>query len=701
MHSLLSRLGGLSAALSLVGRPVFIASIAVSALIIGVRQFGILQELELKYFDQLIQLRPDEAPDPRLLIVTVTQEDIDALGKWPTTDKTLDQVLENLEKDQPRVIGLDIYRDVPVEPGNLELTTHLQANNNIIAVCKDGSSGEQGVGPPPTVAENRLGFSDIVVDPDGIVRRNLLTMTPEPKSVCPVNTSFDLQLALHYLEKEPVKLQPNPQGYLQLNSTIFTPLKADTGGYENINARGYQVLLNYRSRANVAQTVNFTDVLKGGVEPSWVKDRIVLIGVTASSSNDFFNTPYSRGDQQDLRMPGVLVHAQNVSQILSAVLDHRALIWTWAPWGEMLWVWGWSLVGGVLAWRINPWLLLVVGGATVVGLVGVCYVILTQGGWVPLVPPELALVATGACIVSYRGYRNLEQQSLITGIESQLEEQANFSLRGRYKIINRIGSGSFGKTYLAEDTDMPGKTYCVVKQLNPTHNDKKFLKIARRLFHTEAETLEKLGRHDQIPQLLAYFEQDQEFYLVQEFIKGNTLSEELIPGKCLTESQTVALLKDVLEVVDFIQSYNVIHRDIKPANIMRRESDGRLVLIDFGAVKLLQTKIADAQESYTVAIGTSGFAPPEQLSGLPEFSSDIYALGMLSIQALSGRSPTRLRRDWTTSKVMWRDYAQVSDELAAILDKMVCYDCRQRYQSAAEVLHELEHLLDRTADHQQ
>ena len=169
------------------------------------------------------------------------------------------------------------------------------------------------------------------------------------------------------------------------------------------------------------------------------------------------------------------------------------------------------------------------------------------------------------------------------------------------------------------------------------------------------------------------------------------MRDELL-GKRLPESQVVALLKDILGILDFIHSYGVIHRDIKPSNIIRRQWDGRLVLIDFGAVKQLHTQIADAVEGYTIGIGTSGFAPPEQLMGQPGFSSDIYALGIVGIQAVTGRSPTQLQKDTKMGEVIWRDYVQVSDELAAILDKMVRSHPRKRYQSAVEVLQALQHL---------
>lgn len=709
MCVLLSRLGSLSkAAASSFSRPaVLIASIAISALVLGLRQLAVLEELELNIYDRLVQLRPDEGPDARLLVVAVTEEDIRALGKWPTSDRTLDQLLGKLEQYKPRVIGLDIYRDLPQEPGNPELATRLQLNEDIIAVCKTGNSSELGVAPPPTVPESRLGFSDIVVDSGGIARRNLMFLTPNPNSPCSATRSFDLQLALHYLEKEGVSAKLTSQEYLQIGSTIFKPIEANTGGYQKIDARGYQVMLNYRSRNAVAQQVTLTDVLKGQINPSWVQDRIVIIGVTAVSGNDFFNTPYSVGQQEDLRMPGAIVHAQMVSQILSAVLDNRSLIWVWPGWGEVLWVWGWSLVGGCLAWSIrHPLLLVVVAGAAVATLGGISYSIFTQGGWIPLAPPVLGIVATIASVITYKAYRAPQQRGVLAESNTVnpisprennktapgTSEKANNLLVGRYKIIQEIGSGGFGQTYLAEDTQRPGRPHCVVKQLKPTRTEERFLQLARRLFNTEAETLEKLGRHEQIPQLLAYFEEDKEFYLVQEFIKGHSLSDEILAGQQLPESQVVTLLKDVLAILDLIHSYRVIHRDIKPSNIIRRVGDGRLVLIDFGAVKLLHTQIVEGQEGYTVAIGTSGFAPPEQLMGQPLFSSDIYALGIVGIQAVTGRMPTQLKKDAITKEVIWRDHAQISDELADILDKMVRYHPNERYQSAAEVLQAFQHL---------
>jgi serine/threonine protein kinase len=210
------------------------------------------------------------------------------------------------------------------------------------------------------------------------------------------------------------------------------------------------------------------------------------------------------------------------------------------------------------------------------------------------------------------------------------------------------------------------------------------------LFNTEAEILAIVGAHPQIPQLLDYFEDGQEFYLVQEYIVGHTLSQELPPVTgAKSQSFVIAMLLEILEILSFIHQHHVIHRDIKPSNIMRRHEDNRLCLIDFGAVKLIQPQINPGTELATVSIGTRGYSPPEQLAGHPRLSSDIYALGMIGIQAITGNFPQELPLDTQTGNVVWRDLVSVSDYLADILDKMVCYNFGDRYLSAGEVIQDL------------
>jgi WD40 repeat protein/tRNA A-37 threonylcarbamoyl transferase component Bud32 len=272
------------------------------------------------------------------------------------------------------------------------------------------------------------------------------------------------------------------------------------------------------------------------------------------------------------------------------------------------------------------------------------------------------------------------------------------TLSGRYQIIKHLGGGGFGQTYLAEDQQLPGNPQCVVKQLKPKASDSLTLEVARRLFDREVQVLYRLGNHDQIPQLLAHFEQEQEFYLVQEFIEGEELKQELPVGKQLSEDLVIVLLQDLLEILAFVHQQDVIHRDIKPSNIIRRKQDGKLVLIDFGAVKEVGTETVSSpgETTLTVIIGSPGYMANEQLSGKPRFSSDIYAVGMLGIQALTGLPPSQLPEDSKTSEILWRDRLSVGTRytvpLLDVIDKMVRYDYRQRYQTAIEALQALQQL---------
>lgn len=266
------------------------------------------------------------------------------------------------------------------------------------------------------------------------------------------------------------------------------------------------------------------------------------------------------------------------------------------------------------------------------------------------------------------------------------------TLGGRYHIVKHLGGGGFGQTYLASDRQLPGNPLCVVKLLLPQATDADTLAIARRLFDREAQVLYRLGKHEQIPNLLAHFEEDKEFYLVQEFIEGNELKAELPLGKQLSEAKVIAILLDILKVLEFVHKQDVIHRDIKPSNLIRRQQDRKIFLIDFGAVKEVSATEAKSlgQTTLTVAIGSPGYMPNEQISGNPKFCSDIYAVGMIGIQALTGIPANGLPFDSETSELMWRDRANVSQQLADVLDKMVRYDYRQRYQTVTHTLQALE-----------
>lgn len=708
---------------------ILVSTVGVTALVWGVRELKWLQSWELKAYDQMLRSRPAQPPDQRILLVTITEEDLER-QKWSLADDTINQLLQKLESYKPRVIGLNLYR-----PQQKQLGANLQNRKNIITTCLFSSIGRSEIPPPPNFPIKNVGYNDIISDSedDQVVRRSLI-FAHSPDKTCKTRFSFAALVAISYLEKQDFTIDYPDSNNFSLGKTIFRTLTENSGSYKNLAAQGHQILLNYRNPNHIAPEVTLTQVLNNPINPNLVKDKLVIIGTNSPSVNPSYYTPYSASPEEPARTSPVYIHAQTASQIISTVLDGRPLIWYWPDWAELLWIYSWSLVGGVIAWRMrHPLLLLVVEGTCFIALIVIGFVIFLNAGWIPVIPPALSLVITGISVMTYSTYKTQQQiQVIILQVEQQKEaiEQLNVLLKestavttatgiydqhrhitptieapakrtgdlvlaGRYQMSKVLASGGFGCTYLAKDTQRPGNPICVVKQLMPARRDAKFVQVARRLFNTEAQILEALGKHQQIPELLAYFEDNQEFYLVQEYIQGHPLTEELPPHRgTKNESFVIAMLKEVLEVLVFVHEHRVIHRDIKPANIIRRDADNRLVLIDFGAVKLMQPPNSEQTELATVAIGTRGYAPPEQFAGHPRLASDIYALGMMCIQALTSIPPHELQPDTQTGNVRWRHRAEVSEKLAAILDKMVCYHFSDRYQSAGAVLQDLKRIVD-------
>lgn len=272
-------------------------------------------------------------------------------------------------------------------------------------------------------------------------------------------------------------------------------------------------------------------------------------------------------------------------------------------------------------------------------------------------------------------------------------------LKGRYQIVDTLNGGGFCQTYLANDISIAGSSICVIKHLKSAPSYANYLPMGE-LLDREAEALKKLGSYDRVPQLLAHFEEDNEFYLVQELIVGHPLTEELHPHERWSEVQVTELLQEALGILEYIHSQGLIHRDIKPSNLIRRSSDRQLILIDFGAVKQAWTQVitegGKTSTNYafgvaaTIAIGTPGYTPPEQERGIPRPNSDIYALGAIAIQAITGLDPTQILEDPETGELLWQQHASVSDRLVSIINKMVRYHFKERYQSATEVLQALQ-----------
>jgi serine/threonine protein kinase, bacterial len=267
---------------------------------------------------------------------------------------------------------------------------------------------------------------------------------------------------------------------------------------------------------------------------------------------------------------------------------------------------------------------------------------------------------------------------------------ARLLVRNRYRVTKSLGQGGFGATFVAIDVSLPGEPICVIKQLRPSNNHEKFLRMARELFEREARTLGKIGNHPQIPRLLDFFEERRNFYLVQEYVSGHTIHQEVKQMGLFKEEKIRDFLIEILPVITYIHSQQVIHRDIKPANILRREQDGKLVLIDFGAVKNYVAQIetqegVEQAHNTQFAVGTSGYAPPEQLAMRPIFASDLYALGVTCVYLMTGKSPKDIEYNPATGEMMWQKHVQLGKQMTQVLAKMLEVSVRYRYQSVEEV----------------
>ena len=377
--------------------PYWLASIAITGLLIALRQLGGLQPLELFAFDAMVRLQAEQEPDPRLLIVEITEEDIRNQKEWPLSDRTMADAITKLQAQNPKAIGIDIYRDIPQGEGQ-ELLTQALVSPNVIAIESLGISEDDSIPAPAGISPDRVGFNDLPIDSDGILRRSLLFAALENEELY----SFALQLSLKYLEDRNVSFSVDRDA-IYIGSTQFKNLTPDAGGYDEIDTAGYQMLLNYRSSNWVARKITLTELLSGQVKPSWIEDKVVLIGVTAPSLKDFFYTPYSAQKSDEHVMSGVLVHAQIVSQILTSVLDNQLLFWYLPPWAEVGWIALWALAGGFLVWKMKRSTLLgLTLIASFVGIGGLCLIAFNFMGWIPFAAPALAFLLTGGTLMTYQ-----------------------------------------------------------------------------------------------------------------------------------------------------------------------------------------------------------------------------------------------------------------------------------------------------------
>ena len=401
-------------------------AITVAALVIAGDQAGLFQLLEWASADQFFRLRPAEPAERRITIVEITESDITQLRQWPMPDFILAKLIDTIKVEQPAVIGLDIYRNLPVSPGYRQLVKVMTSTPNLIGVEKIVG---QTVAPPPILSEkNQVAIADLLLDNDGKVRRALISAEDAAGNS---KLGLGVRSALMYLERKGVRLEKvdAEKSHLKLGRALFMPLTGNEGNYNAANMGGYQILMNYRGGRSQFKFVSMSDVLSNRVPPELIRDRIVLIGATAKSLNDYVATPY------DPRMEGVLIHANLSSQIISAALEGRPLLKPWSNLWEGLWIVIWSSIGATGSWLLlqvnqSPNKIIGLGrvaeGILIAGItIGSFGYLAFLGGWsIPVISPLVALTVSAIVITnSYQIWLLKQANKELTNYSRTLEQR--------------------------------------------------------------------------------------------------------------------------------------------------------------------------------------------------------------------------------------------------------------------------------------
>ncbi|MBE9052342.1 CHASE2 domain-containing protein [Nostocales cyanobacterium LEGE 11386] len=693
---------------------------AVGAALLTISGLGWVQLMESQMLSTFFQLRGPITPPENIVILAIDDQSIsvpeqyyktdpqqyaylEPLKSFPFKRAAYGKIIEKLTKAGVRSIALDVVFDLPSSYGiaddrQFQAALQKYGSKVTLAALYENFETHQG-----TFMQLRL--------PQEMLHTGSVSMGT-------VNFPLEVDGKVHRLASEFSQLVTADNSL-----TVTVPdfdqavLKAAKINYpqpkgDRIHFWGPSGTFETIPLWHVLDPANWDTYLQ---QENIFQDKIVIIGATAQLGNDWHGVAVAHTPE---KMSGVEIHANAIATLMTGKAISQAIK---NPPLQSLFVL--LLVGGTVliitrSKRGITRLISSIALATIWG--GISYVIFVSSQLIlPTAIPMIAIALNG---LSYLGtevareklrtrqlvtiFQRYKTSPVVQEIISQqndlqdLLQQRDLALTGkilagRYKIVKVLGCGGFSETYIAEDIQRPGNPRCVVKQLKPANTQSKGLELARRLFNSEAQTLEKLGKHHQIPQLLAYFEQDEEFYLVQEYIVGHPLNQELRSGRATEEIAVINIIRDLLQILIFIHENGVIHRDIKPNNIIRRHSDRKLVLIDFGAVKEVSTLPLDNPEQtpFTIGIGTKGYAPSEQCFGRPQYNSDIYAVGMIAIKALTGISPHEFDRD-AHGELAWSEKALVSQSLVNILNKMVMDDTKQRYQSASEVLKDMNELID-------
>lgn len=468
-------------------RATWITAPCVTGIVILLRYFGLFQSLEWSAFDQYMRWRPPQPHDQRIVIVGIDEADAKYLHQGYIADGVFAQLLEKLKKRQPRAIGLDIYRDLPFEPGHKQLVKVFTSTPNLVGIQKVvGNSSLEAVAPPPALkAKDQVGANDVIVDADNKVRRGLIYLQDrDGKTIY----SFSIYLALLYLEKAGIAPE-NVQGkeIWKLGKTIFTPFQPSDGGYIRAEAGGYQVILNYHGPKNYFDIVPLRDVLEDKLPQNWGRDRIILIGRVGASYDDLFYTPYSGGlINIPERMSGIEIQANLISQILTSSLSHDTLIHSWSEPEKYLWIFAWAGFGAIVTWKwrytgvafkpqksfilktqiwipqifLNnlPFWWRAIALTTGAGILfSSTYIAFIYGWWLPIVTPVLALTGSVFSITAYTAHtadsiRKIFGRYLTNEVVATLlESPEGLKLGGKRQTLTIVTSDLRGFTALSEE----------------------------------------------------------------------------------------------------------------------------------------------------------------------------------------------------------------------------------------------------------
>lgn len=444
------------------------ASLLVTGSVLAVRWLGWLQGPELASYDHLMRRRPVAPLDDRLLVVGVNETDLQTRQEFPIRDSTLAELLAALLEGEPQVIGIDIARDIPQGEGRAELESIIAGNDQIISGCQMSGADNPGVPPAPGTPPERTAFADFPKDPDGTVRRSILVSVPGHadmplplQHLCndwnPENflLSLHFALAVDYLVAQGIDVMNPDDSHIQLGQVTVRRLGQQAAGYHRTRAYDFQVLMNYRGPENSIRVVSLSDVLNGAVNPDWIRGKVVLIGYTSEIAKDLLTTPFSAAGNGGDLMPGVEIHAQGTSQLISAAFGERPLMWYWPGPVEALWILGWAIAGGAIAYTNRRiWLFIVLEQALLIGLYMVCFVAFMQGGWLPLIPGIFAVLgsAFGVALLSRAnegGYTQAIYEQMREKVKGVVQPKIEIDQEKREREVSEITDSGYFQDLVA------------------------------------------------------------------------------------------------------------------------------------------------------------------------------------------------------------------------------------------------------------